>query len=152
MLDKRGALRRILIIIVAIVAVVMLLALLYFSFFYTKKVDNQTDFNKELYNCDKAVFLNDEQSAVWQYDITGKANGACRVEVSLITAKEGVADIKTLEGQSMTCDLPMGSINSPESNLKLCHGLLKEGIQEILIEKMHAYVTTNLGVIGNATG
>ena len=48
----------------------------------------------------------------------------------------------------MDCYVPLGSIVSPESNLAECHGLLKEGLQETIINKLHAYIVKNVGQIG----
>lgn len=148
MIGKRGEGRK-WIIIVAVGFVVLLAILIFFSFIYVKKVDNQGDFKQQLYNCDRTFYLSDQENAVWQYKILGEEDGVCKVEVSLISVKEGIADIKKLEGESMICGMPLGSTSGPESNLKFCHGILKEGIQEIIIEKMHTYVTSNLNDIAS---
>ena len=140
--EKRGGSK--LVIVVVISVLVLLLALGYFSILYSKKVDSQTEFNSRLYNCERTVYLSDQKDVVWHYEILGKKNEECKVRVSLISVKEGDVGLKKLEGNSMICNLPLRSVNSPESNLKICHGLLKEGIQEIIIKRMHEYVTTNL--------
>ncbi|MFQ5531454.1 MAG: hypothetical protein ACE5ES_02455, partial [Candidatus Nanoarchaeia archaeon] len=57
-----------------------------------------------------------------------------------------------LEGLKMTCSLPIGDISSPEDNLKNCQGPLKEELQNLIIQKMHAYILDNLGDIGEELG
>jgi hypothetical protein len=56
-------------------------------------------------------------------------------------------DSVRLEGQEMTCFLPKGVVMIPESDIGRCHGLLKEGLQDLVIEKLHAYLVQNLGQI-----
>ena len=36
---------------------------------------------------------------------------------------------------------------NPVENLGLCHGLLKEGLQDLIIKKMHTYIIENMGKI-----
>ena len=35
----------------------------------------------------------------------------------------------------------------PESDINNCHGLLKEGLQDLFISKLHRYIVQNLGEI-----
>ena len=39
----------------------------------------------------------------------------------------------------------------PESNTKNCHGLLKEAIQEVVINRMYSEIVQNLGKISEET-
>ena len=50
----------------------------------------------------------------------------------------------------MICYVPLKLVINPISNLKNCHGLLKENIQELYLTNMHKYVISNLDVIGQA--
>jgi hypothetical protein len=58
-------------------------------------------------------------------------------------------DRTELEGQSMNCLVPLGSSAAPEADISNCHGILKEELQEMIINKLHAYVVDNLGEIGD---
>ena len=133
---------------VAIAIVILLSFLIFYTFFYVKSVSSMEEFNQQLFNCNRASFVSEQTTAVWGYEILGKTKGICEVDVKLISAKEGDSDIKSLEGKDMICSMPLGSTANPEANLEVCHGLLKEEMQGLLIEKMHAYVTSNLGEIG----
>jgi hypothetical protein len=141
--NKRG--KKITVIIILITAIVVLAGfLLYNHFFYIKNVDNQEEFNSALLNCRKVSYVNDGETAVWIYNIKGENKEYCDVEVTLVSVKEGVKESGELEGKSMVCSVPSGLVISPESNLKNCHGLLKEEMQDLLIENMHKYISTNI--------
>jgi hypothetical protein len=47
----------------------------------------------------------------------------------------------------MSCYLYKGKIIDPKKDLTKCSGELKESIQDILIQKMHAYILENVGKI-----
>jgi hypothetical protein len=51
----------------------------------------------------------------------------------------------------MVCAIPFGIMMQPEENLKVCHGILKEEIQELIITRMHAQIVENLGKISEET-
>jgi len=52
-----------------------------------------------------------------------------------------------MEGKEMVCYLPLGTITSPQGNLANCHGLLKEEMQSLIINRLHNYIVNNLGQI-----
>ncbi len=137
--------RAILILRVAILAV--LLISLIVVFLYTKSCDSRACFNSYLSRCDKARYVSTEPDSVWMYRIEGVSNSQCMVSSELISVTEGTSDLAGLEGNSMTCSLVVGEIVDPKSDLKVCSGTLKEKIQEIMIQKMHAYILENVGKI-----
>jgi hypothetical protein len=47
----------------------------------------------------------------------------------------------------MTCYYPLGTAAYAEKDLSKCHGLLKEELQTIIINKLHAYILENLGKV-----
>jgi hypothetical protein len=49
----------------------------------------------------------------------------------------------------MTCYLPIGDDRVPEADISVCHGILKEELQAIIIEKLHLYVVENIGEISS---
>jgi|SRR3989344_802309 len=148
--NKRGLYKLNFIVLSAIIIIVIAIILSYFTFFYSKDITNQEDFNKALFNCNKIQYINDESSATWQYIIRGEKEKNCIIDVKLITVKKGTADLKDLEGKEMICYVPLKLVINPISNLKNCHGLLKENIQELYLTNMHKYVISNLDVIGQA--
>ncbi len=84
---------------------------------------------------------------IFQYRIQGLKDGNCIVNVKLLQGELNNQDSKKLEGNEMTCEVPQGEIVLPESNIANCHGLLKEGLQELIINKLHTYIVKNLGRI-----
>ncbi len=98
-------------------------------------------------DCKRARFVNDEQEATWIQTIKGREEGACEVEIELAVVKEGKIDLRTIEGEQMMCYVPLNAVSSPGQDLTKCTGKLKEGMQDLIIKKMHSYILENLGQI-----
>lgn len=113
-------------------------------FFSYDKCTDKVCFDDGLRNCDKAKYIGGDEM-IFEYYISGKKGDSCEVEVKLLQGELNNADSKVLEGQVMTCMLPLGVVMSPESDISLCHGLLKEGLQDLVIRKLHTYLVQNLG-------
>jgi|SRR3989344_4125161 len=127
--------------------VLIAVALAWFGFFYiTKTCDDQNCFDKELSRCNRARFIGGE-SMIFEYTIKEKSGESCFVNLKLIQGELNNQDSIKLEGKSMICSIPLGIIITPESNIINCHGLLKEGIQDIYIERLHKYLVQNIGRI-----
>jgi hypothetical protein len=132
-------------------AIIIILALIasYFLFLHTKVCDNEECFKKELRECDRAVFTREGRDGSWYYRIKGKDNNLCVVKVKLFQLKHGSSDLESLEGKEMNCYVDLGTVINPEENLERCHGVLKEEIQTIIINRLHKYVINNLGEISD---
>lgn len=145
-MNKRG---RIGVIITVVLIVLVFAAAIYFSFFFYYKCA-QSDLACYLAHqekCAKTKFINDEAQTTWNYKIIGKNDERCDVEVKILKMKQGSIDKINLEGKDMICSISVGSKIRPEENLNICHGLLKEKIQEIMINNAHAYIISNMGKI-----
>ncbi len=136
-----------LVITLTVLAVVVLAAAIYFSFFFDYNCDDKACFQAHQQKCSRTNFINDIEEATWEYNIKGKNDGACEIEVKMLQIKEGTLDKKKLEGLTMICTLPIGSAASPESDIGLCHGELKEEMQNLIIQKLHYYIIDNIGQI-----
>jgi len=134
------------IILIILIAVVFVLAV-YFTFYYYKKCSDIGCFNSYLSKCKKASFIDEGDNDVWLYKIKSKSGDECKVNVKLLQLKKGSSDAGILEGKDMNCYLPFSSVSKPQENLERCHGLLKEEMQKIMINKLHNYITSNLGQI-----
>lgn len=134
------------VILIVLIALVFILAV-YFTFFYYKKCSGIGCFNSYLSKCKKAVYIDEGDNDVWLYKIKSKIKDECKVNVKLLQLKKGTSDASVLEGKDMDCYLPYSSIAKPQENLDRCHGLLKEEMQKIMINKLHSYITSNLGQI-----
>ena len=142
-MNKRG-----MALIWVILAVVVLAAAVYFTFFFTYSCDDLACFRSHQEKCAHTKFVNDAEDTVWKYRIMGKKEGKCEIKVEVVQVKSGKVEKRVLEGKSMTCYLSRGNLASPEADISKCNGLLKEELQKIIINKLHAYIIENLGEIG----
>jgi hypothetical protein len=139
--------------IVEILLGVVLIALaitVYIGYFHYSNCKDDKCFSQSLVECKKAIYLSSTSASLMKYKITGQESGACNVEVSLLQVKKGTMELAELEGLKMNCLLPIGTIMIPESNLENCKGELKEKIQGIVINRMHAELASNIGQINQS--
>ena len=106
-------------------------------------------FQDHMVVCSPASFVNEEAEASWQYNIQKLTPRGCLIEVTLLGAKEGELHLRAFEGNSMICTYPRGVVAYPDKDMSLCHGLLKENLQGLIIEKLHGYILNNLEDIKN---
>ena len=129
-----------------VVLVVVVLVVLGFWFFGYGECDNWDCFNENLRRCDRVKFVGGTDM-IFEYVIKGVSGGECEVDVELLMGELNNQDSIRLEHQKMTCMLPEKVVMIPESNIGKCHGLLKEGLQDLVIKKLHTYLVQNLGRI-----
>ena len=135
----------IVLIILLVAVIIIAIAAVYFTFFFTRECKDKGCFDSALGKCKRVWFLDDVQDATWVYTINGKSGNQCEVYVELKKLKQGKVELLSLEGEGMTCSLPLGSVSSPQGNLIRCHGLLKEEMQNVIITRLHNYILSNLG-------
>lgn len=133
------------VITIAIICALSLFAAVYLSFFYMPSCQNFECFQKAMIKCSKAVYINEAPEASWEYTLRKGNSESCSVEVLLLQAKKGELGMESLEGTSMICTVPMGSKEYPEKDLNSCHGILKEELQTVVINKLHSYLLENIG-------
>lgn len=133
---------------VIIIIVILISALIGFAFmlFGYDQCDDWECFNENLADCDRARFIGGSKM-IFEYTIKGGRAEYCEVDVLLLQGELNNQDSVKLEGNKMTCDLPRGVVMIPESDIGNCHGLLKEGLQDLVIQKLHTYLVQNLGKI-----
>ena len=130
---------------VALVVVAVLVWGIWAVFFGYPTCDNRDCFNDKLKDCDKVVFIGESDDMIFEYIIKGTSGGECEVSVQLLQGELNNQDSLKLEMNKMTCYLPEGVVMIPESNIGKCTGLLKEGLQDLVIKKLHTYLVQNLG-------
>lgn len=130
----------------------------YYFFFYYKPCQDSYCFSSSLEKCKRVAYVREDSEAAWYYRIQGKKSpDSCNVEVMLIKMKEGTLDIEVLQGLKMTCEVNREEKGYPEKDISKCSGILKEKMQEIIIERLHSYILENLkdikqGFNSNFTG
>jgi len=149
-IKKRG--NKIIYIALAI-AVAAILFYLVFSYFYIPKCPNLNCFKASFFKCTKASFTNAGENSTWFYSIKGLSAGECKVYVKVISLKSDVNIGAALSGKEMYCYIPKELLGAfmPEEKIEYCHGMLKEEIQRLMIEKMHLYIIQNIGQISPQT-
>lgn len=145
MVLKRNLTKKATYFILAIVLVVALIAAIYLTFIYLPECQNFACFQSYMTKCSRATFVNEEPEASWGYEIKMAQGKECVINVKLLMAKQGELGVEKFVGHEMTCYYPLGSSAYPEKDLSKCHGLLKEEIQEIIINKLHSHILENLG-------
>jgi hypothetical protein len=133
-------------IFLALLAIALILSLIWLTFFYSRACENQTCFNDYLKDCKRANFIT-SGGMVFHYKILGKSSEGCEVNVKLLQGDLSNRDSLKLEKKEMRCYLPFNTVAAPEADIGLCTGQLKEGLQDLLIQKLHTYIVQNLGKI-----
>ncbi|MFA4960093.1 MAG: hypothetical protein WC548_00325 [Candidatus Pacearchaeota archaeon] len=136
--------------LILVVVLVLLGFFLWRAYYSEEKCINWECFNANLEKCDRTKFIGGTEM-IFEYTILGNSEKMCRIDVKLLQGELNNQDSIKLEGKSMICELPSGSVAIPEKNIKNCHGILKEGLQELFIIKLHTYIVQNLGKINLET-
>jgi len=131
---------------VILILLALVVYLVWFLFFSYKECDSWDCFNSRLEDCKRTTFIGGT-NMVFEYTISGDKGDSCMVGVELLQGEISNRDSINLEGQVMKCELPKGVVMRPESDILNCHGLLKEGLQDMVITKLHTYLVQNLGKI-----
>jgi hypothetical protein len=129
-----------------LVGIALILYILWFAFFSYKECTNWECFNDRLVGCSKTKFIGGSKM-ILEYTIRGDSEGLCEVDVELLQGELNNQEQKKIEFTKMSCNLPLGVLMLPESNIGNCHGELKEGLQDIIIKKLHTYLVQNVGQI-----
>jgi len=134
---------------IALIVVFAISALLfvYLNFIYSPSCQNYECWQNYMTKCEKASFVNEQTEASWGYEIRGKTDSLCDIEVTMLLAKKGELGIEKLAGHKMICSYKIGTATYAEKDLSVCHGLLKEELQTLIINKLHSYIIENLGQV-----
>lgn len=130
----------------AVFALLVLLFVVWANIFYYRNCENQTCFNDYLEDCKGARFIS-QGDMTFEYKILGRSSGNCVVNVRLLQGDLSEQDLLKVEGKQMKCELPLGLVAVPQSDIGNCHGELREGLQDLIISKLHKYIVQNLGEI-----
>jgi hypothetical protein len=128
------------------IGVIVVLISVWYLFFSYEGCDEVGCFNDNLEKCDKATFIN-QGNMTFEYKILGASTDSCEVNVKFLTGRLSESDLRQLENREMNCFIPKGVVSAPESELDNCHGLLREGLQELVISRLHRYIVQNIGKI-----
>lgn len=144
---------RVMILLVLLMAVALAVALYYT--FGPHPCETYACFEDRMASCSRAIYVNEEPEASWEYTILRRIQGTCEIQITLLQAKEGDLQLRAFEGHTMICSYPLGVVAYPEKDMSVCHGRLKEDLQGVILDKLHRYVVNQLvdikGVLYNTT-
>jgi len=141
-------------IVLGVLLVLILIGLVisgYYLYSNVNKCSSKECFYNSLSDCRKTTYISDTPETTIEYSILGISKGKCDVNVKMLQIKKGSAELSILEDKEMVCSLQLDLIVDPEKDLKNCHGVLKEEIQNVIIQRMHSQIVENLGKITEET-
>jgi hypothetical protein len=130
-----------------LIVLALVVYIIWFVFFSYAECVSWDCFNSHLEKCDRVKFIGESNKMIFEYVVQGNSEGECIVGIELLQGELNNEESIKMEGQKMTCYLEEGVIMIPESKIQQCHGLLKEGLQDLMIKRLHAYLVQNLGKI-----
>ena len=110
-------------------------------------------FNEALAKCKSVKYIHIEDNNIYDYVIEGSKKDSCIVSIKLRRMGIGtpVDLVNKLEGKNMGCNIPKANLNARIDEIKdllnFCSGNLKEGIYEIIIDRLYGLILKNLGGI-----
>lgn len=134
-----------LIISLIILCIALIIFLGYYFIYSEKSCSDQECFKSAFENCKRVNFIKEDSQASWLYQIIGKSEKSrCFVKVTLIELKKGTIETEVLQDKSMVCNTIRDNALNAEGDLNECTGILKEEMQEIIIQRMHNYLLKNI--------
>jgi len=142
---------------VGLALIILIVALIiftgYFLFFYEKKCENAGCFVDAMKTCKAVSWIRSDDQASWLYVIRKSFIGDnCEIEVKLLEVKQGTIESEKLAGKEMLCTIQKGEASFPEKDISRCTGLLKEEMQDLIIQRMHNYLLKNVGKVSQEFG
>jgi hypothetical protein len=132
-------------IIFIVLILILIIFLVYILFIKSKNCKNEECFFNSLKSCKKTYFLNEDSQYSWAYFISKQASAdSCEVKVRLMSIKKNSIDLRVLQNKEMTCIIPKKKADFPEKDISKCSGVLKENLQDLIIQRMYDYLLTNV--------
>ncbi|MEK6940508.1 MAG: hypothetical protein AABW49_01255 [Nanoarchaeota archaeon] len=137
---------------------VILLSLLYLIFLSGLIKKNCGDdincFNSKAYSCKAAAVKTAINNNLYKFVIFGPSGDRCVIRSTMLSVANGISQetVEKLEGRSMICNVPKNllkkePITEMQNLISYCSGDLKEGLYEVLLDKMYTLIVQNLGTI-----
>jgi hypothetical protein len=132
--------------------IIILLGMGSYEFINRAKIcDSKACFEDAIAKCKKVSWIREDDIAAWNYVILrSNDENSCRINVKLLKLNKGDIDLERLQGEYMICNFLKNDQQFPEKDIAKCSGILKEDLQDILIQRMHDYMLKNLGDIANS--
>ena len=102
-------------------------------------------FEQRARECRPSDFVYTQSNNVYVYSV-GSSIGDCHLSVILKRVEAGApSEFQQLEGKTMTCVIPKNELNDFAMDhfdryMTSCHGLLKEGLYEIILTRVYSHL------------
>jgi len=141
------------IILPILLLLIIILALFYIGIFQKPCLD-ESCFKDALSNCNSAQYVKQKNNNLYVYTIFNSIDKECSIDIKLERLAPGSDPdlVRLLEGKSMSCKIPKTllaetNLDDLDNILQYCTGELKEGILELIIQKMYTLIIENLDEI-----
>ena len=111
-------------------------------------------FQKAVEKCIPAEIAKQKENNLYRYAIFPSIGERCNIQIMLERIAPGSDQelVRLLEKKSMWCEIPRKTLQETdlenvENMLQYCHGELKEGILQLIIQKMYTVIIGNLDEI-----
>lgn len=132
--------------ILILLIIVLIVAYLFYYIFFAGSCDDQNCFISGLKTCRHVSWIKEDSESAWLMIVIGNSQrDSCKVNFKILNIKKGTVDSEKLIGKEMVCNTLKTETTFPPTDISQCTGLLKEGIQDILIKRMHDYLLRNIG-------
>lgn len=143
--------------IVTLILVAIFAILSYFGALPFFSCETEECFTNALKECKPISYEKFQNSNLYSYKIYRSFGSKCKFKVTLERMAVG-ADmdlIALLEDKSMVCNVPKtetDAIEKIERLLNYCHGELKEGLQQVLIQRIYGLLMKDMSGILEKAG
>lgn len=141
----------------SITQILLLIAVIFILFYagvFKKSCTDDQCFNDYVRQCRPVDYFNQKNNNLYVYSVSRSLGESCNIKITLEKVAPGSdADVRELlEGESMDCLFPREVLETSDLNeigniLSFCHGTLKEGIYELIIQRMYTHIIGNLNEI-----
>ena len=125
----------------------------YTGFFRENCGQDKTCFVNNANKCASAEYFQISTNNVYHYVVYPGVSDTCHINIILERVNAGAQpELRNLEGKSMRCALRKDgmadiSVTDFDQYMDKCTGPLKEGVYEILVQRMYGTLISNLGEI-----
>lgn len=135
------------------ILVVLFVAGYYTGYFRKDCGQEKSCFQEKVKDCKPAQVAVIRNNNAYLYWVGWQLGKTCEVNIKAVRIDAGAPpEFKALEGKEMSCSIPKEQLASTnfdnfDNLLSYCHGPLKEGLYEVIIQRMYALVVSQLGDI-----
>jgi len=140
--------------LITIVIIILIIGLGIF-FFYKKTCKTEECFNNALAKCKPATYYGYRNNNLYYYKIS-RSFRDCNLDVRIDRMAIGTEHnlIRLLEDTDMSCRIPKAvriNLDNMENLLNFCHGDLKEGLLQVMVERLYSLIVRDIsGIVKKA--